>query len=141
MIAGGDPPGYGCWEVTATYRGHELSYVYWRPANLIVASTASGLTADDEVEGILDFDPVVNCYLIHGSDGVTHPVVWPSGTTASTDGLTVNLPGQEPIDVATGVAVQAIGDLVSIGSEDLPLPPYGWCGDQDGEVWVISELR
>lgn len=32
MIAGIDPDIPGCWQVTATYRGAELSYVYYRPS-------------------------------------------------------------------------------------------------------------
>jgi hypothetical protein len=31
MIAGIDPSGSGCWRVTATYKGAELSYVYLIP--------------------------------------------------------------------------------------------------------------
>lgn len=31
MIAGIDPDEAGCWQVTATYKGADLSYVYERP--------------------------------------------------------------------------------------------------------------
>ncbi|MCO8128907.1 hypothetical protein NHL50_16975 [Acidimicrobiia bacterium EGI L10123] len=34
MLNGIDPDARGCWKVTAEYKGHRLSYVYWNPVDL-----------------------------------------------------------------------------------------------------------
>lgn len=87
MIGGIDPPSAGCWEVTATYRGHELSYVYWNPPRVLAHSAPSDGSDSALVTGRLVFDESENCYQLEQPDE-RYPVVWPYGTTASPDGAT-----------------------------------------------------
>jgi hypothetical protein len=91
MIAGIDPPGAGCWRVTATYRGATLSYVYWNPPRLWVQP--SGQPSDDQnaiVQGTVGFDETSNCFFLEGGE-LRYPVVWPARTTISDDGSGIEL--------------------------------------------------
>ena len=63
MLAGIDPVEAGCWEVTATYKGHELSYVYWHPSvkvpdvvGLALATARTSLDRAGLLGPINDFD-------------------------------------------------------------------------------------
>lgn len=42
MLNGIDPDEPGCWKVTAEYKGHELSYVYWNPTGPLNDASATG---------------------------------------------------------------------------------------------------
>jgi hypothetical protein len=105
MIAGIDPPGFGCWEVTATYKGHQLSYVYDVPPRFSSHEKRSSVRNWVLLSGRVRFDPVVNCYRLGDQ-----PVVWPYGTSVSADGV---------VSLSDGTKVH-VGDRVSGGGAVAP---------------------
>jgi hypothetical protein len=81
-----DPISIGCWEVTGSYKGHELTYVYEVVPHLAVHQEP--LVGGDGalVVGVVRYEAPANCYLLGD-----HPVVWPYGTTVSPDGRVITL--------------------------------------------------
>lgn len=64
------------------------------------------------VSGVLDYDEDLDCFLLEAVDGLRYPVVWPAGTTASSE------PG---VTLPTGQLV-SIGDEVRGGGGYFPPP-------------------
>jgi hypothetical protein len=90
MIAGVDPARLGCWEVTASYKGAELSYVYEVLPELWAWDEPEDGGEQAIVAGRVRFDEAGNCFLLE-RDGERFPVVWPYGTTVSDDARTITL--------------------------------------------------
>lgn len=90
MIAGIDPARLGCWEVTASYKGAELSYVYEILPELWAWDEPEDGGEQVIVAGRVRFDEAGNCFLLE-RDGERFPVVWPYGTTVSDDAQTITL--------------------------------------------------
>ena len=109
MIASAmDPITIGCWEVTGSYKGHELTYVFEVKPQLAVHPRPSDAGDGALVAGVVRYDARINCYRLG-----EHLVVWPTGTTVSDDG--------EVITLADGTQVH-MGDHVSGGGASLRSP-------------------
>ena len=109
MIASAmDPITIGCWEVTGSYKGHELSYVFEVKPQLAVHPRPSDAGDGALVAGVVRYDAWINCYRLG-----EHLVAWPFGTTVSDDG--------EVITLADGTQVH-MGDHVSGGGASLRSP-------------------
>ncbi len=125
-----DPSGYGCWEATGSYKGHELTYVYDVPPRVLSAPAPAAGGDGAIVAGTVTFAEASNCYRVGDS-----PVVWPYGTEASEDGQTLSL--------ADGTEVR-VGDRVSGGggysSRDslLHLGIPDECFGPNGEIAVFN---
>jgi hypothetical protein len=114
--------GFGCWEVTASYKGHELSYVYEEKPRLWVSPTGGGHLA--LIQGEVRFNERANCYLVGDA-----PVVWPPGTTVSDDGRSITLSDGTRIGVGDHIAaaggfggVEAVAALGGVPEACLPTP-------------------
>jgi hypothetical protein len=135
MIAGIDPLAAGCWSVTGSYRGTNLTYVYWSEPGIWAVQTPAEVGDGAAIEGTVHFDEDRNCVVLRGDDGTLHPVVWPAGTTITDDGS---------IALADGTAL-APGDRVQGGGGMQPadgylgLAPQGCLPDAggSGEVFVM----
>ena len=106
-----DPISIGCWEVTGSYKGHELNYVFEVKPQLAVHPRPSDAGDGALVAGVVRYDARINCYRLG-----EHPVVWPTGTTVSDDG--------EVITLADGTQVH-MGDHVSGGGGFAPFRAVG----------------
>lgn len=132
MIAGGDPPGVGCWKVTASYRGAALSYVYWNEPRLWVQPDATEDEAQgDIIEGSVGYDETNNCVQLRQA-GRSYPVVWPAGTTVGGDG-SINLPDGRRI--STGDYVVGAGAYRPAEIQHI-IPPV--CVPDTGEAAVFD---
>ena len=128
MIAGGDPPGAGCWEVTAEYKGATLSYVYWLDPTIWAGSGGR----DALVEGTVGYNPKHNCVVIGD-----RPVVWPDGTAITEDGA---------IELADGRRIE-LGDQVTGGGTYATPKELGYeflipeiCVPDDGQIVSLGEI-
>lgn len=54
MLNGIDPDEPGCWKVTAEYKGHELSYVYWNPTGRHTEDEGDDPVANDRQQAVGD---------------------------------------------------------------------------------------
>lgn len=54
MLNGIDPDEPGCWKVTAEYKGHELSYVYWNPTGGQTEDDGDDPAASDRQRAVRD---------------------------------------------------------------------------------------
>lgn len=98
MINGLDPASPGCWKVTAEYKGHRLSYVYWNPPVVWVHESPDEVSRDALLRGHLRFDEEHNCYLLE-TGGERLPIIWPAGTTASPDGTVLRMADQSEVRI------------------------------------------
>jgi hypothetical protein len=85
-----DPPKLGCWEVTASYKGFELSYVYEIRPHITTWDKPNDMSEQAVVGGKLGYDEAVNCYVLEQGQR-RYPVVWPYGASPSRDGRRITL--------------------------------------------------
>jgi hypothetical protein len=104
-----DPVGIGCWEVTGSYKGHELTYVYEVRPRLWVSDVEGGELA--LIQGVVRFDPLANCFFVGDA-----PVVWPPGTTLSDDGAELTL--SDGTTIGVGDRIRSAGGFA--GGEAAP---------------------
>jgi hypothetical protein len=131
MIASAmDPITIGCWEVTGSYKGHQLTYVFEVKPQLDVHPRPSDAGDGARLAGVVRYDARINCFRLD-----EHPVVWPTGTTVSDDG--------EVITLADGTQVH-IGDHVSGGGGFSPSDQWArWsdspaCFDPGREIAIFN---
>ncbi len=137
MIAGIDPLTAGCWSVTASYRGANLSYVYWSAPGLWTAVAPTTDATPELVEGIVHFDEERSCVVLRGDDGRLTPVVWPAATSLTTGGR-ISLTDGTTLDV--GDRVRAAGS-VEPAEPHLATVTQGCMPDSiESEVVVLSDV-
>jgi hypothetical protein len=138
MIAGGDPLTAGCWSVTASYRGTNLTYVYWSEPGIWAAETPTDVGDGAGIEGTVHFDEDRNCVVLRDDGGALHSVVWPAGTVtddgavALADGTTVG-PGDRVLGAG---GMQPIEDQLRTSPQGCMPDPASWV-DDTGEVFVM----
>lgn len=132
MINGLDPDAPGCWKVTADYKGHRLSYVYWNPPRPWSHAAADDAGGDTLLRGNVRFDEDHNCYLLQ-VEGDRFPIIWPAGTTASPDGAVLRMADDTPIRV--GAEVSGRGDIVPVERVDELWIPTGCRGSGRAAVF------
>lgn len=139
MIAGVDPVAPGCWEVSASYGGRTLDYVYWNPPQLWTTTDSASAGGDDDnddespIEGRLVFDEDANCFTLHQPEGPV-PVVWPAGSTVSPDASIISLPDGEAVRVGDQVAVA--GHYATPSSTDIAR--IGDCPSARSEIAILT---
>jgi hypothetical protein len=139
MIAGGDPLTAGCWKVTASYRGSNLSYVYWSEPGIWAAATPTDVGDGAAIEGTVHFDEDHNCVVLRDGGGTLQPVVWPAGTTVTDDGSIALADGTtlEPGNlVRGGGGMQPTEDFVVTSPQGCMPDPATWT-DANGEIFVM----
>jgi hypothetical protein len=143
MIAGGDPLTAGCWSVTASYRGTNLSYVYWSEPGIWADDTRSDVGDGALIEGAVHFDEAQNCLVLRDDGGTLHTVVWPAGTTIADDGSVALADGTavEPGDrVQGGGGMQPVEPFLRLSPQGCMPDPATWV-DDEGEVFVMGLVR
>ena len=137
MIAGIDPPTAGCWSVTASYRGTNLTYVYWNEPGLWVDAPPFE-PGDSAIQGTVHFDEGRGCVVLRDGDGTLRPVVWPGGTVITEEGEIavgdgpILEPGDQVHGTGSSQPAEAYRSLAPQGCMPDPAAP--------GEVFVLWEV-
>ncbi len=151
MLVGVEFPTAGCWELTAAYRGHSLSYVVYvqdqrlEPTVGDLRWTTVPFDPDSEVRHLSVIDDRVFAtgrkrdgspgawYSDDGGESWTVSAIrWPSDTTS----LVTNLISLGRV-VRLGDELVALGSI-ALGNNNAAAPGAIWFSHDDGETWELS---
>jgi hypothetical protein len=121
--------------------GDKISTAGTEPTLLV--HDVRGRSDDAEITGYVRYLAEADCFVLDGSGGVRHVVVWPPGTTVwLRDGAVagVEVPGRDPIPL--GSRLTGAGGFANPETSELDLPEVATdCRSGDGEFAMIHKLR